>query len=196
MTESEESRDVRFGRTVVRVAVGELVGQPVQAIISAANCRGVIGAGPAGTLRSAAGPEIEREAMAAAPFSLGTTFMTSSGKLAERGIQSILHAVVAERLGDPAEMDDVRRAVAAALTEASKQRFRSVALPLIGSRAGASQAERLEIVDLLIDEIVVHARIGHSRIELVEIVSRFEDDIDLIAERLRRARQRSWPGPL
>jgi O-acetyl-ADP-ribose deacetylase (regulator of RNase III) len=193
MPESEESRVVRFGRTVVQVVAGELVEQPVQAIITAANSRGLMGAGPAGSLRSAAGPEIEREAMSAAPFDLGTAFVTSSGKLADRGILGIVHAVVAERLGDFAEPDDVRRAVAAALTEANNRRYRTVALPLIGSRADAPQPERLETVDLLLDDVISHIRVARTRIETVTIVSRFSDDLKAISEHMHRARQRSWP---
>jgi O-acetyl-ADP-ribose deacetylase (regulator of RNase III) len=193
MPESEEKHAVRFGRTVVRVVAGELVEQPVEAILTAANCRGLMGAGSIGSLRSAAGPEIEREAMSAAPFELGTAFMTSSGKLVDRGIQGIVHAVVAERLGGAAEQDDVRRAVAAALNEVESRRFHAIALPLIGSRADAPQEERLEIVDLLIDDLLAHLRRGRTRVEAVTIVSRFDDDLDDIAEHLRRARQRSWP---
>jgi hypothetical protein len=54
----------RFGRTIVSVAVGDLLGQEAEVIVVAANRRGVLG--PLATpglsgLRSLGGSEIERE---------------------------------------------------------------------------------------------------------------------------------------
>src|SRR3954469_18203245 len=158
MTDSEPSNEVRFGRAVVRVTAGELIEQPVEAIVYAANSRGVMGAGPAGAVRSAGGPEIEREVMAAAPLNLGTVFVTGAGKLDQRGIQAVLHAVVAPHLGDPVEIDDVRRALGAALRAVEIRKFRSIAIPLLGLRAEATNDERQDTVDTIVEELVSHFR--------------------------------------
>jgi O-acetyl-ADP-ribose deacetylase (regulator of RNase III) len=169
MAEAETTQVVRFGRTVVQPAVGELVDQPVQAIVYAANSRGVMGAGPAGSVRLVGGPEIEREAMEAAPFDLGTAFVTGSGRLADRGIEAVIHAVVAPHLGETAEVPEIRRALAAALRFADARRFRSLALPLLGLRADATPGERADIVEAIVDEFVAHLRRGNSRLESVVV---------------------------
>ncbi|MEA2510713.1 MAG: O-acetyl-ADP-ribose deacetylase [Thermomicrobiales bacterium] len=192
MAEVEATQAVRFGRTVVRPVTGDLVDQPVQAIVYAANSRGVMGAGPAGAVRQAGGPEIEREAMAAAPFDLGTAIMTGSGRLAGRGLEAVIHAVVAPHLGDATELPEVRRALAAALRAADTRRFRSLAIPLLGSRSEATAAERAVTVEAIVEELVAHLRRADSRLESVLIVSRFDDDLAMIVDSLTRARQRSW----
>ena len=192
MAETETTRAVRFGRTVVHPATGDLIDQPVQAIVYAANSRGVMGAGPSGSVRLVGGQEIEREAMEAAPFDLGTAFVTGPGRLAERGIEAIIHAVVAPLLGESAELPEVRRALEASLREVDARRYHSLAMPLLGVRAEATIAERTDIVEALVEELVAHLRRGGSRLESVIIVSRFADDLAMILDTLARARQRSW----
>jgi O-acetyl-ADP-ribose deacetylase (regulator of RNase III) len=192
MAEAETRQAVRFGRTVVHPAVGDLVDQSVQAIVYAANSRGVMGAGPPGSVRLAGGQEIEREAMEAAPFDLGTALVTGSGRLVERGIEAVIHAVVAPHLGEAAELPEVRRALAASLRAADTHRYRSLAIPLLGLRSEATVGERADVVEAIVDELVAHLRRGGSRLESVVIVSRFDDDIMMIMDRLARARQRSW----
>ncbi|GIW03666.1 MAG: hypothetical protein KatS3mg059_0286 [Thermomicrobiales bacterium] len=189
-----EAEPILFGRTQVRAATGELVDQPVQAIVYAANARGLMGAGPPGSVRMAGGPEVEREAMAQAPLELGEAIVTTSGRLAERGIEAVIHAVVAPRLGDPAELPEVRRATAAALRLADARRFRSLALPLLGLSVEATPHDRETTIDAIVEEIVAHVRRGGSRLESIVIVSRFEDDLAAIEDALVRARQRLWTG--
>src|SRR4051794_12656643 len=104
MSSQSPSQGVRFGRTLLIAGAGEVIDQPAQAVVYAANQRGVMGAGPAGSIRSTGGPEVEREAMARAPLELGTAIMTGSGHLAERGISAVLHAVVIPSLGESARL--------------------------------------------------------------------------------------------
>ena len=183
---------IMFGRTAVRAAVGELVDQPVQAIVYAANTRGLMGAGPPGSVRMAGGPEIEREAMARAPLELGQAIVTTSGRLAERGIEAVIHAVVSPHLGDPAELPDVRRALVSRLQLADDRRFRSLAIPLLGLSAEATPHDREVTIETIVDEVVAHLRRGPTRLETIIIVSRFADDLVAIEGALHRARQRSW----
>lgn len=192
MADAETTQAVRFGRTVVQPVAGELIDQPVQAIVYAANCRGVMGAGPAGSVRLVGGLEIEREAMEGAPFDLGTAYLTGSGCLAERGIEAVIHAVVAPHLGEVAEVPEVRRALAAALRIADARRYRSLALPILGLRADATPGERTDVVEAIVDEFVAHLRRGGSRLESVVVVSRFEDDLAMIMDSFAQARRRSW----
>ena len=84
--------EFRFGRTVVTVAIGDLLGQEAEGVVFAANCRGVMGslATPGLTgLRSLGGSEIEREAMVRAPLDLGSAILTSATGLEERGARAV-----------------------------------------------------------------------------------------------------------
>jgi O-acetyl-ADP-ribose deacetylase (regulator of RNase III) len=195
MRGDEAARGIRFGRTVIEAVVGELTEQPVQAIIYPANTRGVIGAGPANSLRFAGGPEIERETMELAPIDLGDAVATTAGRLQGRGIEAILHAVIAPGLGDDPRMSDILRALEAALALATENRLRAVALPLLGVSAEDSAVQRAGDVQELVDAVVGYVRRPETRIDLVVFVSRFDDDLALLGAAIARARQRSWTSP-
>src|SRR3954447_22783894 len=94
MSEHEQLRGGSFGRTQLSGVVGEVIDQPVQAIVYPANARGVMGAGPASSIRFSGGPDVEREAMSLAPIDLGRAVLTGSGKLSERGIDFVIHAAI------------------------------------------------------------------------------------------------------
>ena len=144
MSEDDHRPEFRFGRTVVSVVTGDLLSQEAEAVVIAANRRGVMGplATPGhGPLRSLGGSEIEREAMRLAPLDLGTAIVTKAPGLEERGIRHLIHAVVHPALGEPARIDDIRRAVPAALAAASQRRLRTVAIPLLGVESLAAPAE-------------------------------------------------------
>jgi O-acetyl-ADP-ribose deacetylase (regulator of RNase III) len=194
MSEVEAFRGVRFGRTTIEAVVGELAEQPVQAIVYPANTRGVIGAGPGNALRFA-GPEIERETMELAPLDLGDAVATTAGRLQERGIDAILHAVIVPGLGDAPRMTTVRRALEAALALVTESRFRSVAIPLLGINAEAPLAERTEYVAILVDVVVTYIRRPGTRIDHIIFVSRFEDDLGILNASISESRRRSWTSP-
>jgi O-acetyl-ADP-ribose deacetylase (regulator of RNase III) len=183
---------VRFGRALLIAALGDPLDQPVDALVLAANQRGVMGAGLAGAVRAAAGPEVEREAMERAPLPLGGALVTTSGKLGERGITAILHAVVSERLAAPSSTDVVRRATAALLRLADERRLRSVAIPPIGGGKGPNQLPVALAVEAIVDETIAHLRRGQTRLERVVFVSRHDDDVLAFAEAVARGRERSW----
>lgn len=195
MRDDEASRGIRFGRTILDAVVGELADQPVEAIVYPANTRGVIGAGPASSLRFAAGPEIERETMELAPIDLGEAVATTAGKLQERGVAAILHAVIVPGLGDLPRLSVILRALNAALELATESRLHTVALPLLGINAEAAKVERAEHMQELVDAVVRYVRRPTSRLDRVVFVSRFEDDLPLLNEAISRARQRSWTSP-
>lgn len=186
----------RFGLTILSVAAGELVEQPVEALIVAGNTRGLLGAGPAGSLRSAAGPEPEREAREAAPFDLGTAFMTGPGELAVRGVVSLIHAVVSAGLGEVARPSAIPTALAAALDLSRTARHRSIALPIVGARAGSPLEDRVAAAEVVILTLVAHLRAGGSRPARAILVSRFDDDLPQLTSLVARARERLWTGPV
>jgi O-acetyl-ADP-ribose deacetylase (regulator of RNase III) len=55
MTDSTTGTALRFGRTTLAAVLGDLLDQPVDAVVIAANQRGVMGAGVAGAIRLAGG---------------------------------------------------------------------------------------------------------------------------------------------
>lgn len=193
MTRTEPAPGVRFGRTVITALTGDLLDQPVEGIVVAANVRGVLGAALGGALRTAGGSEIEREAMAQAPFELGSVAITGAHGLAPRGVRMIVHAAIHPTLGAPARIDDVRRAVRAALRAAELRRVGSLAFPLLGVELGLGVGAVSEpVVDALVDELVACLRRSPGRLDQVILVSRFPDQCDLVAAVVARARVRSW----
>src|SRR5215207_8824871 len=163
MPETIDAHEARFGRMRIVTTLGETVDQPVQAVIYPANSRGVMGTGAVSAIRSSAGLDVEREAMSYAPIEPGTAIATASGRLADRGIEAIIHAVVTEQLGQRIERSTLRRAIASALRLADERRYRAVAMPLMGIAADDSVDARTQMIEALIDESVAHARRSTTR---------------------------------
>jgi O-acetyl-ADP-ribose deacetylase (regulator of RNase III) len=194
MSNETPNQGVRFGRTLLVAGSGEVIDQPVQGVVYAANKRGVMGAGPAGSIRTAGGPEVEREAMAHAPLELGTAVVTGSGHLVDRGITAVLHAAVIPSLGEHARLGTVERAVTATLRAADRAKIKSVAMPLLGASADALEHDRQAAAEQVVDATVAYLRRETSRLERIVVVSRFEDDVTMVNEVIQRARDRSWVG--
>ena len=192
MTETSLGTSVRFGRTTLAALRGELIKQPVEAIVIAANRRGVIGTGAAGSVRVAGGPAIEREAMEQAPLALGGAVATTSGKLAERGVAVVIHAVVTERLAEASTLDLVRRATVAAFALAEERRVRSLAFPAVGSGTGPQQLRTDAVAEAVVDEAIAHLRRTQTRLDRIVFVARDEDDVAAFAEAIARGRERLW----
>jgi O-acetyl-ADP-ribose deacetylase (regulator of RNase III) len=194
MAESHSPQDegIRFGRTLLSVAVGELVDQPAEAIVAAGNRRAMFAAGPSGTLWSAAGEEVERELRSHAPFDIGSAVATGSGRLAEHGINHILHAIIASGLGEQPKLREIPRALEEALDLATKLRVRSIALPILGATANAPLEDRIDAARVVVESLVAHLRTRSHRIDHGILVSRFEDDRAPLQALLIRARERLW----
>ena len=195
MTVTEPNGGTRFGRTVIEAVVGELIDQSVQAILYPANSRGVMGAGSTNSIRLAGGQEVEREAMAKAPIELGKAIVTSAGRLQERGIESVIHAVIVPGLGDAPKSTTVVRAIDSALELATEHRLSSLAIPLIGVGADSPDEERAAAAQSLVETVVKYVRRPGSRIERLVFVCRFDDDRASVNEAIAQSRQRSWTTP-
>jgi O-acetyl-ADP-ribose deacetylase (regulator of RNase III) len=187
--------EFRFGRTFVAAAVGDVLGQDAEAIVVAANRRGVLG--PLATpgisgLRSLGGSEIERQAMALAPLDLGTAILTGASGLEELGIQGVIHAVVHPALGERARIEHVRRAVPQVLLVASHHRLRTIAMPLLGVESLAARSDVDAMAAALVVELVAALRRSLPRVDRVTIVCRFGEQADTVASALARARERVW----
>ena len=116
----------------LEIVEGDIAALEVDAVANAANDHLWMGAGVAGALKRAGGPEIEREAMARAPIPLGTAVATTAGALPARWV---LHgAVMGQDLRTDADL--VERTTRACLELADELGCRSVALPAFGTGVG------------------------------------------------------------
>jgi O-acetyl-ADP-ribose deacetylase len=195
MSNDTPSQGIRFGRTFVAAGAGEVIDQPVHAVVYAANQRGVMGAGPAGSIRTAGGAEVEREAMAHAPIDLGTAVLTGSGHLKERGITAVIHAAVIPSIGESPRLGAIERAVTATLRAADRAKIKTIAMPLLGATADALDPERQAAAEQIVDATVAYLRREGSRLERILVISRFADDVSMLNEVIQRARERSWVSP-
>lgn len=195
MNEARLPTEFPFGRTVVTVAVGDVLGQGAEMIVLPANRRGVLGAlttpGLNG-LRSLGGSEIEREAMALAPLDLGTAVLTSAAGLSERGVAAVIHAAIHPALGERARPEHVRRVVPAVLSIASAAPYYSLALPLLGVDPAASPDDTKAAITTLVKELIAALRRSYPRIDRIIVVCRFETQATLVRQALWQAREHSW----
>jgi O-acetyl-ADP-ribose deacetylase len=128
-------RLARHGPAEVWLVRGDITELEVDAIVNAANNQGWLGSGVAGAIRRAAGDEVEREAVAQAPWPVGDAVRTGPGRLAGRGVKAVLHAA-AMAPGGPATAAAVGGATEAALRLAAAEKLESIALPALGTGVG------------------------------------------------------------
>jgi O-acetyl-ADP-ribose deacetylase len=121
------------GGRVFEVVVGDLLKEPVDAIVNAANGYLAHGGGVAAAISRAAGPELQRESdalvRAHGPVAVGDAAVTGAGRLP---FKAVIHAV-GPQLGDGDEEARLASAVAAALARAGERGFASVSFPAVSS---------------------------------------------------------------
>ena len=120
-------------RLQVSVVQGSILDMEVQAIVNAANSRGIMGGGVAGVIRLAAGSEVDEEAQRQAPIPVGSAVLTSGGRTR---FQAIIHAPTMSEPGMRIEPRNVALATRAALVLADARGFVSVAIPGMGTGVG------------------------------------------------------------
>ncbi len=112
---------------------GDLLTEPVDAIVNAANGRLAHGGGVAGILSRAAGPALQEESdrlvRARGTLPTGSAVVTGAGRLAFKGI---VHAI-GPRQGEGDEEACLARALNAAFEEASAAGWHSLSFPAVSS---------------------------------------------------------------
>jgi O-acetyl-ADP-ribose deacetylase (regulator of RNase III) len=116
----------------LEVCEGDLTQATTVAVANAANNHLWMGAGVAGALKRAGGPEIEEEAMAQGPVAVGSAVITSAGRLPYRAI--VHGAVMGQDLRTTPEL--IARTTRACLEAAEGQGLESLALPAFGTGVG------------------------------------------------------------
>jgi O-acetyl-ADP-ribose deacetylase len=112
---------------------GNLLDEPVDAIVNAANGHLAHGGGVAGIISRAAGPALQEESDALVrkhgPFPTGSAVVTTAGKLPFKGV---IHAV-GPRQGEGDEQEKLFRALKSAFTCAKEHAWDSVSFPAVSS---------------------------------------------------------------
>ena len=112
---------------------GNLLEEPVDAIVNAATGRLAHGGGVAGAISRAAGPELQAESDALVrrngPVPTGSAVVTGAGRLPFKGV---IHAV-GPRQGEGDEENKLFQALASSFQEAKARGWNSVAFPAVSS---------------------------------------------------------------
>ena len=112
---------------------GNLLEEPVDAIVNAANGHLAHGGGVAGVISRAAGPDLQRECdrvvAERGPFPTGAAVVTTAGKLPFKGV---IHAV-GPRYGEGDEEGKLRQALGAAFDRARERGWQSVSFPAVSA---------------------------------------------------------------
>lgn len=112
---------------------GNLLEEPVDAIVNAANGHLMHGGGVAGVISRAAGPALQAESdrllTVSGPFASGTAVVTGAGRLPFKGV---IHAV-GPRQGEGDEEAKLARALSAAFRIGSEKGWQSVAFPAVSA---------------------------------------------------------------
>ena len=112
---------------------GNLLEEPVDAIVNAANGHLAHGGGVAGIIARAAGPQLQQESdllvQKHGPFPTGSAVVTTAGKLPFKGV---IHAV-GPRQGEGNEEARLVQALGAAFLRAKERAWDSVSFPAVSS---------------------------------------------------------------
>ena len=112
---------------------GNLLEEPVDAIVNAANGHLAHGGGVAGIIARAAGPALQAESdrvlTMKGPFASGSAIVTSAGRLPFKGV---IHAV-GPRQGEGEEARKLEQALAAAFAIAREKGWESVSFPAVSA---------------------------------------------------------------
>jgi O-acetyl-ADP-ribose deacetylase (regulator of RNase III) len=127
------AREERPGGRAFEVVVGDLLKEPVDAIVNAANGHLAHGGGVAAAIARAAGPSLVDEGDAIVrergPVPVGDAVVTTAGRLPFRGV---IHAV-GPHLGVGGEEEKLTRALQSAFARAHERGWRSVSFPAVSS---------------------------------------------------------------
>jgi O-acetyl-ADP-ribose deacetylase (regulator of RNase III) len=136
----------------IRVVTGNLLNQPVDAIVNAWNRNlfpwwMLIPQGVSRAIRQRAGIEPFRELSRMPMIPLGGAVLTSPGRLPLKGIIHVAGINLVWRSSERSVRDSVRNAI----TIANQQRFDSIAFPIIGAGSGGGPIERCQ--SWMLDEL-------------------------------------------
>ncbi len=155
-------RTFSIGDVTIKVCLGDITKQNVDAIVNAANSLMIMGGGVAGAIKRAGGTKIEDEARRHAPVPVGDAIITEGGRL---NVKYVIHAPTMERPAMRIPVDNVIKATEAALRLAEKQGIKTVAIPAMGTGVGG--VPKKSAADAMVSVILRHIRKGTSIKEII-----------------------------
>jgi len=159
----ENKFTTEVGDIGVKARLGDITALFADAIVNPADPRGVMTQGVAAAIKAAGGDDIEKEAIAKAPITVGTAIPTTGGALPNI---YVIHVAVADEPGGKSAPEKVKLAASAALTIAESLKIESVALPGLGAGTGAVSEE--ESAGAILEAIKAHRRKSLSDITLID----------------------------
>ncbi len=143
--------DVVYKGVRVRVLRGDITEVEAEAVVNPANSLLIMGGGVAGAIRRRGGAEIEEEARRHAPLPVGEAIATGAGRLRARWV---IHAPTMRRPAMRIGLQNVRKAMRAALRCASNLKARSIAFPGLGTGVGGVAAA--DAAEVMVEELKRH----------------------------------------
>ena len=157
---------------MIRVRQGELAEAGVEAVVRPVRSDGEAVSAVGRRVEMVAGPEVAERLQALGELPIGGAVITPGGDLAA---SFVIHVVV-QSADEAVSRLGVQRALVNALRRAQDWGLRSLALPPIGTGAGALEAE--EAARLLVEVLQDHLRDGMEPRELEIVVeSAYEADV-------------------
>ncbi|MFA5188899.1 MAG: macro domain-containing protein [Patescibacteria group bacterium] len=148
----------------IQIQHGDITKVTADAIVNPANSFGWMGGGSAGAIKRAGGEEIEKEVVAKAPLEIGMAVATTAGKLPYK---AVIHAPTMVSPAEKAQGYNVEMAVRGALHLADDFKFKSIAMPGIGT--GIGNFPKKDAAKVMIDEIRKFEPINLEKVILIDL---------------------------
>ena len=158
------SKEFLYKSLRIVVKRGDITEEDVEAIVNPANSLMIMGGGVAGAIRSKGGAEIEDEARRHAPVPVGKAVITGAGRLKAK---YIVHAPTMERPAMRTDINKVRAAMRAVISEVMKNDIESLAIPALG--AGVGGVKVFDSVKIIVEELkrAIDAGLSLKEVRLV-----------------------------
>jgi O-acetyl-ADP-ribose deacetylase (regulator of RNase III) len=158
---SNRVKEYKIKDCILRLVLGDITEQKVDAIVNAANNHLWMGAGVAGAIKRKGGEIIEQEAMRNGPIEIGEAVVTNAGNLKTK---YVIHAAVMNQDLTTVE-DKIRLATQNSLKRAEELKLKSITFPALGTGVGGFPKEKC--AQIMINEVISH-------INLKMIIKRFD----------------------
>jgi len=147
----------------IHLAKSDISEMAVDAVVSPGNSLGIMGVGVAAILSRKGGPLIQREAMSLAPIAVGAAVVTNAGTL---WAKYVIHTPTMEEPGQKVAVENVRRAMRAALLAAHQRGFQVIAVPGLGTGLGG--ADPSDAARAMVNELRAHKQPSPVTVWLVD----------------------------
>ncbi len=164
---------------VVKVVLGDITEEEVDAIVNAANSHLKHGGGVAGAIVRKGGRIIQEESDKIGYCPVGKAVYTSAGKLKAK---YVIHAV-GPRWGEGDEENKLRSAVRSALEVATQLGLKSVALPAIST--GIFGYPKEEGTKVILDEVLKFLKERETTLEEVRLTNIDEETSNLFLKHIK-----------